>query len=65
MLSVSDVERSLDFYCATLGLAPVRVDRWGRRGAVPVRTRRRRHHHRPGAGRAGGSNVDHFCLVVE
>ncbi|WBB66534.1 VOC family protein [Micromonospora sp. WMMD812] len=65
VLNVADVERSLDFYCGRLGLAPVRVDEW-RAGRVPfpsVRAsadtiidlvRRER----------GESNVDHFCLVV-
>ncbi|MCO1598401.1 VOC family protein [Micromonospora sp. RHAY321] len=65
VLTVADVERSLDFYCGLLGLAPVRVDEW-RAGGVPfpsvrigpesiidlVRGDRR------------GANVDHFCLVV-
>ncbi|MBU8861902.1 MULTISPECIES: VOC family protein, partial [unclassified Micromonospora] len=66
VLSVSDVERSLDFYCATLGLAPVRVDRW-RAGEVPFPSVRVD----AGTiidlvrGEPGGSNVDHFCLVVE
>ncbi|WP_018785553.1 VOC family protein [Micromonospora sp. CNB394] len=66
VLSVSDVERSLDFYCGTLGLAPVRVDRWQAEevpfpsvrvdaGTIIDLVR----------GEAGGSNVDHFCLVVE
>ena len=66
VLSVSDVERSLDFYCGTLGLAPVRVDRW-RAGEVPFPSVR------VDAGTIidlikgdpSGSNVDHFCLVVE
>ncbi|MGA4683783.1 VOC family protein [Micromonospora sp. AB353] len=66
VLSVSDVERSLDFYCGTLGLAPVRVDRW-RAGEVTFPSVR------VDAGTIidllrGGpdqSNVDHFCLVVE
>ncbi|MEV0730654.1 VOC family protein [Polymorphospora sp. NPDC050346] len=65
VLNVSDVERSLDFYCGRLGLTPVRVDEW-RAGKVPfpsVRVtpetiidlvRRVR----------DGSNVDHLCLVV-
>ncbi|MGW0502787.1 VOC family protein [Micromonospora sp. NPDC003241] len=65
VLNVADVERSLDFYCGVLGLAPVRVAQW-RAGQVPfpsvrvspetiidlVRQDR------------GGANVDHFCLVV-
>ncbi|MEV4463217.1 VOC family protein [Micromonospora echinofusca] len=66
VLNVTDVERALDFYCGQLGLAPVRVDRW-RAGAVPFPSVRvdagtiidlvRRDRH--------GTNVDHFCLVVE
>ena len=66
VLSVSDVERSLGFYCGTLGLAPVRVDRW-RAGEVPFPSVRVD----AGtiidliAGDPTGSNVDHFCLVVE
>ncbi|MGZ7007898.1 MAG: VOC family protein, partial [Ilumatobacteraceae bacterium] len=34
VLCCSDVERSLGFYCETLGLEPERVDEW-RRGTVP------------------------------
>ncbi|MFD4209063.1 VOC family protein [Micromonospora tulbaghiae] len=66
VLAVSDVERSLDFYCGTLGLAPVRVDRW-RAGEVPFPSVRVD----AGTiidlvrGEPDGSNVDHFCLVVE
>ncbi|QLQ40251.2 VOC family protein [Micromonospora robiginosa] len=65
VLTVGDVERSLDFYCGTLGLAPVRVDRW-RAGEVPFPSVRVD----AGtiidlvAGEPDGSNVDHFCLVV-
>ncbi|MFC0029638.1 VOC family protein [Micromonospora chaiyaphumensis] len=66
VLAVTDVERSLAFYCETLGLAPVRVDRW-RAGEVPFPSVR------VNAdtiidlvrGEPEGSNVDHFCLVVE
>ncbi|MET8906102.1 VOC family protein [Micromonospora sp. NPDC004551] len=66
VLAVTDVERSLTFYCDTLGLAPVRVDRW-RAGEVPFPSVR------VNAdtiidlvrGEPDGSNVDHFCLVVE
>ncbi|WFF01353.1 VOC family protein [Micromonospora sp. WMMD964] len=65
VLTVADVERSLDFYCGRLGLPPVRVDEW-RAGAVPfpsVRISRDSivdlvH------GDRHGTNVDHFCLVV-
>jgi catechol 2,3-dioxygenase-like lactoylglutathione lyase family enzyme len=65
VLKVSDVERSLDFYCGPLGLEPVRVDEW-RAGKAPfpsVRVSRTAiidlvHGDRDGA------NMDHFCLVV-
>lgn len=69
VLSVADVERSLAFYCGSLGLAPVRVDEW-RAGEVPFPSVRvspttiidlvRRPSDAP-----RGSNVDHLCLVVE
>ncbi|GAB3985636.1 VOC family protein [Plantactinospora veratri] len=66
VLTVQDVERALDFYCGTLGLAPVRVDEW-RAGRVPFPSARVT----PETiidlvqGRRGESNVDHICLVVE
>ncbi|MGA4839514.1 VOC family protein [Streptomyces sp. G45] len=66
VLTVQDVERSLEFYCGTLGLAPVRVDEW-RAGKVPFPSARVT----PTtiidlvAGERGASNVDHICLVVE
>ena len=65
VLNVSDVERSLDFYCGPLGLQPVRVDEW-RAGKAPFPSVRAS----PTAiidlvrGEHGGSNMDHFCLVV-
>lgn len=34
VLNVSDAERSLDWYCSMLGLAPARVDEW-RAGTAP------------------------------
>lgn len=66
VLTVADVERSLDFYCGTLGLAPVRVDRW-RAGEVPFPSVRVNAETIIDLvrGEPGGSNVDHFCLVVE
>ncbi|HUY06420.1 MAG TPA: VOC family protein [Acidimicrobiales bacterium] len=66
VLSVNDVERSLAFYCGTLGLEPVKVDEW--------RANRVRF---PSArvnaetiidlvhGEHSGMNLDHFCLVIE
>ncbi|MFC0005113.1 VOC family protein [Micromonospora siamensis] len=65
VLTVADVERALDFYCGTLGLEPVRVDRW-RAGEVPFPSARVNAETIidliPGV--PGGSNVDHICLVV-
>jgi catechol 2,3-dioxygenase-like lactoylglutathione lyase family enzyme len=69
VLNVSDVERSLDFYCGPLGLEPVRVDEW-RASRVPFPSVRVS----PAtiidlvqgpADSPAGSNVDHICLVVE
>ncbi|MEV7229677.1 VOC family protein [Polymorphospora sp. NPDC051019] len=65
VLNVSDVERSLDFYCGLLGLAPVRVDEW-RAGKVPFPSVRVTPETIIDLVRRGrdGSNVDHLCLVV-
>ncbi len=66
VLNVSDVERSLQFYCDTLGLAPERVDEW-RAGQVPFPSARVTDRtvidlqNMP----RGEANVDHICLVVE
>lgn len=66
VLVTADVERSLDFYCATLGLAGDRVDEW-RRGEVPF----------PSVridastiidlfpGEVTGQNLDHLCVTIE
>lgn len=75
MLDVADVERSLHWYHDLLGLAPVRVDEW-RRGEVPFPSLRidegtiidlfcdrRTDDDARSDGR--GSNLDHFCLVVD
>jgi catechol 2,3-dioxygenase-like lactoylglutathione lyase family enzyme len=62
----SDVERSLTFYCGTLGLEPERLDEW-RRGEVPFPSVRIS----PTtvidlfAKAPDGVNMDHMCLVVE
>ncbi|WP_037841227.1 VOC family protein [Streptomyces sp. NRRL F-5126] len=66
VLNVSDVERSLAFYCGPLGLEPVRVEQW-RRGEVPFPSVRVTASTIIDltAGPRGGSNVDHICLVVE
>ncbi|WP_043271067.1 VOC family protein [Streptomyces sp. CT34] len=66
VLTVEDIERSLDFYCGLLGLEPVRVDEW-RAGKAPFPSARVS----PSTiidlitGPRGGSNVDHICLVVD
>jgi catechol 2,3-dioxygenase-like lactoylglutathione lyase family enzyme len=66
VLRSADVERSLRFYTAELGLAGERVEQW-RAGAVPF----------PSvridattvvdllAGERSGTNVDHLCVVIE
>lgn len=66
VLSVADVERSLGFYCGVLGLAPVRVEEW-RRGEVPFPSVRVSEGTiiDLAAGPRTGTNLDHFCLVIE
>lgn len=70
VLTVDDVEASLDFYLGELGLTPVRVDEW-RRGEVFFPSARVDATtiidllQAPPGGRAEGRNVDHLCLVVE
>ncbi|GIU90143.1 MAG: dioxygenase [Acidimicrobiia bacterium] len=65
VLRCADVEKSLAFYCDTLGLEPVRVDEW-RDGAAPFPSVRCS----PTtivdlvAEPPDGSNMAHFCLVV-
>jgi len=66
VLRCTDVERALAFYCDTLGLEGERVDAW-RRGEALF----------PSvritattvidlfAGTRDGTNLDHFCLVIE
>lgn len=66
VLITSDIERSLAFYCDTLGLAGDRVEQW-RQGEVPF----------PSVridattiidlfpGQVTGINVDHLCLTIE
>jgi len=66
VLRCSDVERSLSFYCGTLGLEPERVEEW-RRGDVPFPSVRIS----PTtvidlfAAPRDGVNMDHMCLVIE
>ena len=66
VLRTDDVERSLRFYCDDLGLQPERVEEW-RRGEVLFPSVRI-----DAAtlidvlkGERSGTNVDHFCLVIE
>ena len=66
VVNTTDIERALAWYCAELGLEPVRVDEW-RRGEVLFPSVR------VNAGtiidlfpaERTGENVNHFCLVVE
>ncbi|MFJ8287703.1 VOC family protein [Streptomyces griseoluteus] len=66
VLKVADVERSLGFYTTLLGLRPENVDEW-RAGKAPFPSVRIT----PDTiidiveGPPAGSNVDHFCLVVD
>jgi len=66
VLRCADVEKSIAFYCDTLGLAPERVEEW-RRGEVlfpSVRLTPTTIIDLFGAERSG-ANLDHFCLVVD
>jgi catechol 2,3-dioxygenase-like lactoylglutathione lyase family enzyme len=66
VLRCADIEASLDFYCDMLGLEGERVDAW-RRGEAPFPSVRIT----PETiidlfGPApDGTNLDHFCLVIE
>ncbi|MDZ4825774.1 MAG: VOC family protein [Actinomycetota bacterium] len=66
VLKCADVEKSIDFYCDTLGLSPERLDEW-RQGTVPFPSVRVTPTTVidlfPGA--HDGTNLDHFCLVIE
>ena len=68
VLTVVDVERSLAWYTEVLGLAPERVDAW-RAGEVPFPSVRVDDSCVidlfAGSGSGSGSNLDHFCLVVD
>ena len=66
VLNVTDVERSLAFYCDELGLAPERVEEW-RRGEIlfpSVRVDGSTIIDLLAAPRTG-ENADHVCLVVD
>jgi len=66
VLCCADVERSLAFYCGTLGLEPDRLDEW-RRGEAPFPSVRIDSttiidlFDSP----PDGKNVEHVCLVIE
>jgi len=66
VINVSDVEKSLAWYCDVLGLEPERVDEW-RRGEVPFPSARVNEHTVIDlfATERSGQNTDHFCMVVE
>ncbi len=66
VLTVRDVERSLEFYSKTLGLQEERVAEW-RAGKAPFPSVRVDESTIIDLveGPRGESNVDHFCLVVD
>ena len=66
VLNVSDVERSLAFYTAELGLEPINVEEWrrGERFFPSVRVDEGSIIDLIALPRTG-ENLDHFCLVVE
>jgi len=61
-----DVEASIEFYCGTLGLEPVRVDEWRRGEALfpSARINASTIIDLFGA-EPDGSNIDHVCLVFD
>jgi len=66
VLNVTDVERSLAWYCGELGLQPERADEW-RRGEILFPSVRVDEHTLIDllAAERTGANVDHVCLVIE
>jgi catechol 2,3-dioxygenase-like lactoylglutathione lyase family enzyme len=66
VLNVTDVERSLAFYCGALGLTPMRVEEWraGTVGFPSVRVSDEMIIDLVNE-TSSGNNLDHFCLVVE
>jgi catechol 2,3-dioxygenase-like lactoylglutathione lyase family enzyme len=66
VLNVSDVERSLAFYCGELGLEPQRVEEWRRKEVFfpSVRIDEATLIDLLEVPRTG-ENANHFCLVVE
>ena len=66
VLSVADVERSLAFYCGTLGLEPMRVDEWrDKKVRFPSARVNAETIIDLAFGERSGTNLDHFCLVIE
>lgn len=68
VLAVADVERSLAWYCGSLGLEPVRADEW-RAGGAPFPSVRVSAETiidliEQGDSEPAGRNLDHFCFVV-
>ncbi len=66
VLRVADVEKSVAFYCDTLGLEPERLDEW-RQGTVLFPSVRITSTTVIDLFLApnDGTNLDHFCLVIE
>jgi catechol 2,3-dioxygenase-like lactoylglutathione lyase family enzyme len=66
VLNCADVDRSLAWYCGTLGLEGVRVDEW-RQGQAPFPSVRVDGHTIIDlvVGDRSGVNMDHVCLAVE
>ena len=66
VLSVTDVERSLAFYCGALGLEPMRVDEWrDKKVRFPSARVNAQTIIDLAQGDHSGINLDHFCLVIE
>jgi len=68
VLSVSDVDKTLAWYCEELGLEPMQVDEW-RAGTVPFPSARIDAmtiiDFIPRSGAVAVRNLDHLCLVIE
>jgi catechol 2,3-dioxygenase-like lactoylglutathione lyase family enzyme len=66
VLSVRDVETALAFYVGTLGLTPMKVDEWRmQQTRFPSVRINAETIIDLVAGGPTGSNLDHFCLVVD
>jgi len=66
VLNCADVDRSLAWYCDTLGLEGERVDEW-RQAKAPFPSVRVDAHTLIDlvVGERSGVNMDHVCLVIE